>query len=120
MRLLKFLGHCEFISRMRYISHKMHSQEVIEKWKAEIPKMKNLCDYTIYGITHLDIELCDGSVKQIGKAFSLFSLKITDLVLVLIFERLRVEEPQVFLKKNQIYADVYIKICDQVLAGKCC
>lgn len=36
---------------------------------------------------------------------------------MLIFERLRVEEPQEFLTKSQIYADVYVKIEDEILAG---
>lgn len=37
---------------------------------------------------------------------------------VLIFERLRVEEPCVFLTQNQIYADVYVEIDDNVLSGE--
>lgn len=48
----------------------MLSEEVIERLKAEIPKL-SFCDYTLYGITHLDIELIDGSVKQIGKVIVL-------------------------------------------------
>lgn len=31
------------------------------------------------------------------------------------FERLRVDEPEKFLQKNQIYADVWIRIDDEVL-----
>lgn len=34
------------------------------------------------------------------------------------FERLRVDEPEKRLVNNQIYADVYIKINDEVLIGK--
>lgn len=33
----------------------------------------------------------------------------------MLFERLRVDEPPKFLDKNHIYADVLIKICDEVL-----
>lgn len=44
-------------------------------------------------------------------------LKIKFLA-VLVFERLRVDEPEKRLVNNQIYADVYIKINDEVLIGK--
>lgn len=37
---------------------------------------------------------------------------------VLLFERLRVDEPKTFLRRQRIYADVLIKISDKVLAGK--
>lgn len=42
----------------------MYSEEVIERFKTKIPEIKG--DHTIYGITQLDIECRDGSVKQIG------------------------------------------------------
>lgn len=45
----------------------MYSKEVIERLKTKIPKLKDVCDdYTIYGITHLDVKCCDGTIRQIG------------------------------------------------------
>lgn len=43
----------------------MYSQEVIDRFKEKIHLLKDVCDYRIYGITHVDIK-CDGFVKQIG------------------------------------------------------
>lgn len=40
------------------------------------------------------------------------------IFLVLAFERLKVFEPETKLTKGQIYADVLIKIKDEVLIGK--
>ena len=95
---------------------KFHSKEVIEKLKEEIPKREKV----IQGITHLQIKLKDGGIKQIGNFFlkNFFYIKINCLVSVLILERGQVIEPQTLLKKNQIYADVFIEIHDQVLAGR--
>jgi hypothetical protein len=45
----------------------MQSEEVIKVFREEIPKLKSICDHTIFGITHLDIEKKDGTLKQIGK-----------------------------------------------------
>lgn len=36
----------------------------------------------------------------------------------MLFERLQVDEPEIFLEKNKIYADVLVQITDKVLAGK--
>lgn len=36
-------------------------------------------------------------------------------ILVLLFERLRIDEPPEFLQKNQMYADVLVEIDDEVL-----
>lgn len=98
----------------------MFSEEVIERFKAKIPALEGVCDYTVYGITHLDIENSDGSVRQIGKQHKLINQRnpTNEFFSVLIFERLRVDEPPQFLSKKQIYADVYIQISDDVLAGK--
>lgn len=52
----------------------MYSEEVIERLKAKIPTIKG--DHTIYGITQLDIQCCDGSVKQIG-AYSFIRIRPT-------------------------------------------
>lgn len=94
---------------------KLHCEELIEKLKEEIPKY----DKVIQGITHLQIKLKDGGMKQIGNFLSLFVLQIVHgFILVLVLERKQVIEPQTLLKKNQIYADVYVEIHDQVLAGK--
>lgn len=56
--------------------YNMESQEVIEKLKEEIPKLERFGDYKIYGITHLDIELNDSSIKQVGE----FMLNLTENV----------------------------------------
>lgn len=45
----------------------MYSKEVIERLKAKIPKLKDVCDdYKIYGITQLEVKCCDGTTWQIG------------------------------------------------------
>lgn len=101
----------------------IYSEEVIERFKAKIPTIKG--DHTIYGITQVDIQCCDGSVKQIGDYFfySHWAIKILThfniffSFKVLLFERLRVDEPEIFLAKKKIYADVLIKINDKVLYG---
>ncbi|CRL02994.1 CLUMA_CG016259, isoform A [Clunio marinus] len=89
----------QFVIRSSERSIMLLSEEVIERFKAKIPLLNNFCDHTIYGITQMDILRTDGSVKQI----------------VLVFERLLVVEPEIFITKDRIYADVYIKINDEVL-----
>lgn len=93
----------------------MLSDEVIERFKKKLPTITG--DHQIYGITHLDIKCRDGSVKQIGDYYQIYVWKINSKAKfsVLLFERLRVDEPENFLRNKQIYADVFVKIDDEVL-----
>ena len=50
---------------------KLHCEELIEKLKEEIPKY----DKVIQGITHLQIKLQDGGIKQIGNYLNSFVYK---------------------------------------------
>ncbi|KAL7049287.1 hypothetical protein ACKWTF_003653 [Chironomus riparius] len=72
------------------------SKEVVERFKEKIPLIKHV-DYRRYGITQLDIICEDKSIKQY----------------VLLFERLLFIEPTEFI--TAIYADVYIRIRDEIL-----
>lgn len=44
---------------------KMLSAEVIKRLKAKVPTIKG--DHTIYGITQLDVQISDGTIKQFGE-----------------------------------------------------
>lgn len=44
----------------------MHSEELINFFKEEVPKLKEVPDAKNYGMTHLSIKLEDGGYKEIG------------------------------------------------------
>lgn len=52
-----------------------------------------------------------------GHSNALLKILLTIIISVLMFERLRVDEPKKFLLRPQVFADIYIRIDDELLIG---